>query len=348
MLRSAVENLPIESILIHRLSVVEKIQKQTNSFCEIANTSQRDLPTLQVGCVGEKFYLLSNFDVFYGIQESRLDNAECNVHDFDNETELLIKHVRLNKNPIGFNPLSLFPLIKFLESNGINTDQISGLLQIHDTINEKIINQNLSTDAINGLSELYTILAMNLPQPIIPFYAIKLIAKCDLSQQKNAVETLSTLVIGAGINASRFYFPSPEEIQIQLNDSSFYQSSHESVIVKPKGSGKTTIQNMKQAEYLRKIEKDSIIIPATETTPAIIFNKKTNSASIVNEENTIIKYTSIDKKPVYALSEKLTKDFTPEQLEKLQEFSFKSQNHLAHFIEKHPDIKGVVLYQNEI
>ncbi|MBA4717654.1 MAG: hypothetical protein HRO68_00490 [Nitrosopumilus sp.] len=242
MLRSTTENFPILSVLIHRLSVVEKIAKQTDMFCDIANVSQRELPLPIVGCVKEHFYLLSGFDVFYGVQKSNLDNIECTIHDFDTEVEFLIEHVRLNKNPTVFNPLSLFPLIEFIKTNGVSDEQISGLLQIHNTIYEKIINQNLHSDTIKKLSELYSFLAENLTQPNIPFYAIKLIAQCDLSEQTNAVELMRKLVTAIQVKDTKFIFPSYEELKIQLENPEFYQAKHESVIINPKGDATSTTE----------------------------------------------------------------------------------------------------------
>ena len=265
-LRSATINLPISSIQIHKFSVVEKNEKQSEMFCNIANISQKELPLPIVGCVGEKFYLLNRFDVFYGVQKSRIDSIECTVNDFDNDVEFLIEHVRLNKNPVAFNPLKLFPLIAYLKTKSINSEQIPGLLQIHKTIHEDMINLSLSNDALFELSNIFIHLSQNVTNPIIPFFAIKLVANCDESKQKDAAIQLKKLIDTTRINDSKFNWPSHEEIKLLLNDDEFHQEQHKSVISSPKEDTPNK-SSLKDAEKIVTQVKDSIIIPATSLHP---------------------------------------------------------------------------------
>lgn len=322
-LRSSTLNLPVSSIQIHKFSVVEKNQKQTNMFCNIANISQKELPLPVVGCVNEKFYLLNGFDVFYGVQKSHVDNIECIVNDFDTDAEFLIEHVRLNKNPISFNPLKLFPLIKYLKTKSINHEQITRLLQIHKTNYEEMINLTLSTDAITELSDIFIYLSQNITNPTIPFFAIKQVANCDESKQKDAAILLKELINTTRVNDFKFNWPSHEEIKLRLDNPGFFQEQHKSIIASPKGD-EPSKSDLKKAENTATRVKDSIIIPATNLHPQMIVDKKTDSVKFLNEKNSIIKLEEHDKQPVYALSPKVTSNLNFENVSSVKVLPFKS------------------------
>ena len=342
-LRSATLNLSVSSINIHKFTIVEKNEKQTEMFCNIANVSQKELPLPVVGYVNEKFYLLNRFDVFYGVQKSRVDNVECVVNDFDNDVEFLIEHVRLNKNPIAFNPLKLFPLIEYLKTKSINSEQIPGLLQIHKTIHEDITNLSLSSDAISELSDIFIYLSQNITNPTIPFYAIKLVANCDQSKQKDAAVLLKELINTTRISDSKFNWPSHEEIKLRLNNPDFFQQQHKSIISNPKDDVPSKA-NLKDAETMVTKIKDSIIIPATDLHPQMIVDKKTGSVKFVNKKNSIIKLEERDKQPVYALSHKVTNNLDFENISTVKVLTFKSTEKVHRFLDSHPDIKGVLMY----
>ena len=342
-LRSTTINLPISSIQIHKFSVVEKNEKQSEMFCNIANISQKELPLPIVGCVGEKFYLLNRFDVFYGVQKSRVDNIECTVNDFDNDVEFLIEHVRLNKNPVAFNPLKLFPLIAYLKTKSINSEQIPGLLQIHNTIHEDMINLSLSPNVISELSDIFIHLSQNVTNPTIPFFAIKLVANCDESKQKDASILLKKLIDTTRINDSKFNWPSHEEIKLLLDDSEFHEEQHKSVISSPKNDTPNK-SSLKNAEKIVTQVKDSVIIPATKLHPQMIVDKKTDSVKFVHEKNGIIKLEEADKQPVFALSHKVTDYLDFENITHVKVLSFKSTEKVHRFLDSHPDIKGVLMY----
>ena len=312
-------------------------------FCEIANISQKELPLPIVGCIGGKFYLLSGFDVFYGVQKSRLDNIECMVNDYTNDVEFLIEHVRLNKNPISFNPLKLFPLIKYLKTKSISSEQIPGLLQIHKTIHEDITNLTLSNDAISELSDIFIYLSQNITNPTIPFYAIKLVANCDESKQKDAAIILKKYLDTTRLSDSKFNWPSHQEIKLLLDDPEFFQKQHKSVIVSPKGDVPSK-SSLKDSENMVTQVKDTIIIPATDLHPQIFVDKKTESVKFVDEKNSIIKLEEHDKQPVFALSRKVTDNLDFEDLTSVKVLAFKSTDKVHRFLDSHPDIKGVLMY----
>lgn len=342
-LRSTTINLPVSSIQIHRFTIVEKIEKQSDMFCNIANISQKELPLPVVGCINEKFYLLSGFNIFYGVQKSRLDNIECTVNDFDNDVEFLIEHVRLNKNPIAFNPLKLFPLIDYLKTKSISSDQIPELLQIHKTPHEDIINLILSSDAISELSNIFIYLSQNVTNPTMPFFAMKLVANCDESKQKDAAILLKELINTTRVNDSKFNWPSHEEIKLRLNNTDFFQEQHKSVIVSPKGDVPSK-SSLKDSENMITLVKDSIIIPATDLHPQIFVDKKTESVKFVDEKNSIIKLEEHDKQPVYALSRKVTDNLDFENITSVKVLTFKSTDKVHRFLDSHPNIKGVLMY----
>jgi len=345
MLKSPTVNFSVSSILIHKYSVVEKIQKQVDMFCNIANISQRELPVPVLGCVGDKFYLLTGYDVFYGVQQSRLDNIECVVRDFNDDVEFLIEHVRLNKNPIAFNSLKLFPLIEYFKTKGIKDEQISGLLQIHDTIHEKILTQNLTVSAVKEFSNLFSLLSQNLTNPTIPFYVIKQVANCDMSEQQNAVLLIRDYINSQRITDSRFNWPSYEELEIQLNNPEFYQEKQKSVIVIPKGDDEPTISEMSKAEQINSQLKNSIIIPASPLHPQMIVNKKTNEVKIVSEKENIIKLESKENTPMFVLSSKVIENLDFQEPIEVKLFNFKTIIKLKQFLDTHSEIHGVLMYK---
>ncbi len=342
-LRSATINLPLSSIQIHKFTVVEKIERQADMFCNIANVSQKELPLPIVGCIDEKFYLLTGFDVFYGVQKSRLDNIECTVNDFDSDIEFLTEHVRLNKNPIAFNPLKLFPLIEYLKTKSINSEQIFGLLQIHNTIHEDMVNLVLSSDAITELSDIFIYLSQNVTNPTMPFYAIKLVAKCDFNKQKDAAIILKKLINTTKINDFKFNWPAFEEIKLKLSNPGFFEEEHKSVIVSPKGDTPSKSNLEDAAKKITQV-KDTIIIPATDSHPEIFVDKKTDSVKYIDEQDSVIKLEEHDKKPVYALSSKVTDNLDFENVSSVKILPFKSTEKIHRFLNSHPNIKGVLMY----
>ncbi len=344
MLKAPTENLPLSVIIIHRLNTVVPIKNNVNQFCKIANISQRDLPLVTVGYVKEKYYLLSGIDVFHGVVNSRLDNIECIVINFESELDFLIKHVTLNKNPNGFNPLSLFPLVEYMKSNGITSDQIPGLLQIHDTIHEDIINQKLSPDAIIELSNIFLFLADKLTNPTIPFYLIKQIAKCDYNKQKSGVLLIKDTLSQLSINDHRFGWMLPEEIKLKLGDSDFHQEKEKSTVVIPDGEKPTNV-SLKKAKDISNQLKHSIVIPATNTRPEMIVDTKTHDVKIVSEKDNIVKLESVDSKPVYMISDKVIESLDVTEESQLKSFKFTAISKLQSFLEKHPDVQGVLMYK---
>jgi len=342
MLRSATINLPISSIQIHKFTLVEKNEKQTERFCEIANISQKELPLPVVGCVNEKFYLLSRFDVFYGVQKSKVDNIECTVNDFDNDVEFLIEHVRLNKNPVAFNPLKLFALIDYLKTKSISSEQIPGLLQIHKTIHEEMTNLVLSHDAISELSDIFIYLSQNITNPTIPFYAMKLVANCDESKQKDAAILLKELINTTRINDSKFNWPSHEEIKLRLNNPDFFQEQHKSQIVIPNGV-KLDKAQLKKAEKITTTLNDSILIPIPESHPYVIYNKKTNEVKFADDIGKNIKLENVDMKNSLVLSGKEVDNLNFRKISDVKSLFFESTEKIHQFLDSNPNVKEVII-----
>ncbi len=347
MLRSITELLPLSTINIHKFNAIEKNQKEIDRFSDIANISQKDLPVLLIGCVNEKFYLLNNINVFYGVHKSKLENIECSIHDFSTISEFLIEHVKVNKNPQYFNSMKLFPIVSFLTNHDVKPDQIAGVLQIHDTIYEKIINKNLHPDAIEKLSNLFIFLSEKLTDPKIPFYVIKEVSKCDLNKQEVAVDLIHKLIGTKPITDSRFSFPSQEEIHIQVNDPHFFQTKHESAIAIPPGQTPSK-NNIEESHNMLKQFKDAIIIPKTSTTPAYVINKKTNDVKTIHNENTLVKLEDVEHKPIFSIPPKFTSMLNLNEPQDVKLQGFKTNEKLIQFLETHPNISGVLIYKNEL
>ena len=76
----------------------------------------------------------------------------------------------------------------------------------------------------------------------------------------------------------------------------------------------------------------------------MIVDKKTDSVKFVDEKNSIIKLEDIDKQPVFALSHKVTDYLDFENVTNVKVLSFKSIEKVHRFLDSHPNIKGVLMY----
>ncbi|MCJ8306539.1 MAG: hypothetical protein HRU07_05755 [Nitrosopumilus sp.] len=222
---------PLEKVHIHKVNVVVKIKKQIVLYEEIAKTAPKTLPVIQLGRISDKLFVLSNFDVYYGVKQYGLKSIECEIFDFKNDVEFIIEHVKLNKNPIGFNPLLLYGVLDYLESQKIPKSQALGLLQIHKTTNNKLLDLELHPKVIESLCSLHNHLAEKLLNFTIPYYIAELISKCKPIEQINAAGRITTLIKSSNITELKFAWPSVEEIEILLSNPIFREESKNSVIV---------------------------------------------------------------------------------------------------------------------
>jgi len=161
--------IPINDIVFHKISVISPIKKQVIQYTYIANHTPESLPVIRLGRVYDKLYALTDFDVICGVRNSRLTEISSHITDFKNETEFIIQHVKINKNPTGFNQFSLFQVIDYLKSHQIPKEKAMELLQINH-IHHKLLDLPLYSDVIVQLSEFHEFLSEKLTTVNIPYY----------------------------------------------------------------------------------------------------------------------------------------------------------------------------------
>lgn len=337
--------IPIENIHVHRVNVVTPIKKQIDSYKEIARLSPKTLPPINLGRVDGRLYVLSNFDLYYAIRDSRLAEIQAQVTDFKDITEFVIEHVKLNKNPTGFNPLLLFGVMDYLKDQGISQQKALGLLHVYKTLDQKLLELPLQHNAIRKLCKLYSFLSEKLSNLTIPFYISQAISNCEDNKQGEAVSKIEALIRTGKVSDTKFTWPSVEEIETILKNPSYHKTVKDSKIVNLK-EVKPSIKEKKISKELLTKSKNVIIIPGNNKHPSIMVNKKTGTVQTIVEKNTVIKLIDKESKPVYNLPQKavdhldLEKDTT-----NLKMKCFTKSSDMVSFLKKHPKLQAVLYYR---
>jgi len=208
--------ISIDDIYIHEINVITPIKKQIIQYTNIANNTPESLPIVRLGRISNKLYVLADFSVFYGIKESKLTSITSEIIDFKNDVEFIIQHVKLNKNPTGFNQFSLFKVIDYLNSCNIPKEKALELLQIHQTIHHKLLDLPLHQNTIQQLSEFHEFLSEKLTTVSIPYYIPVIISRFEKSKQTEITKEVIELVKAFKTADSKFSFPAIEALQILL------------------------------------------------------------------------------------------------------------------------------------
>jgi len=333
--------IPIDFIHIHEINVITPIKKQIIQYTNIANSTPKSLPIVRLGRIHDKLYVLSDFGVFYGIKNSRLTEIACNVIDFKNDIEFIIQHVKLNKNPTGFNQFSLFKVINYLNSQNIPEEKTLELLQINHTIHHKLLELSLHPDTIQQLSELHEFLSEKLTTVTIPYYIPEIISRFEQSNQTEITKEIIELVKVFATTDYRFSFPAVEALRILLikpvkNNSTVITPEH----VQP------TEQQKKIVENIISTSNNVTCILGDKDNPTYLFNKKTNTLSTVNEKDTVISLEETPSQKIYALSPNIVKYLELEESEKpLKIKKFSKSSDLISYLKKDSDLQGVVLFK---
>jgi len=333
--------VPVDSIHIHEINVVTPIKKQIIQYTNIANQTPESLPVIRLGRISDKLYLLADFGVFYGIKESKLTSITCSIVDFKNETEFIIQHVKLNKNPTGFNQFSLFKVIDYLNSRDIPKEQALEMLQIHQTIHHKLLNLELHPNVIIKLSELHELLSEKLTNFSIPYYIPEIISRFEKSKQSEITLNVIQLIKSFKTADSKFSFPAVEAFQILLGK----PDENNSTIIIP-DNVEPSIQQKKIVEDIINTSKNVTCILGDKNNPTYLFNKKTNSLSTVNAKDTIISLDETPSQKIYALSPNIVKYLELEEIDhpiKIKKFSNSSD--LITYLKKDSDLQGVVFFK---
>jgi len=111
MLASIPRQISVNNIHIHDINVISPIKKQVIQYTNIANHTPESLPIIRLGRIHDKLYALADFDVIHGVRASKLTDVASEIIDFKSDVEFVIYHVKLNKNPTGFNQFSLFKVL---------------------------------------------------------------------------------------------------------------------------------------------------------------------------------------------------------------------------------------------
>ncbi len=336
-----IKQIPINDISIHEVNVITPIKKQVTQYTDIANHTPESLPIIRLGKISNKLYVLADFGVFYGIQESKLTSITCEIIDFKNDVEFIIQHVKLNKNPTGFNQFSLFKVIDYLNSCNIPKEQALEILQINQTIHHKLLDLPLHLDTIQQLSEFHKFLSEKLTTVTIPYYIPEIISKFEQSKQIEITKEVIELVKAFKTADSKFSFPAVEAFQILLGK----PEENNSTILIP-DDVKPSTKQMEVAQNIINTSKNVICIPGNNNHPSYLINKKTNTISTVNEKDTITTINETPSQKIYALPPNIVKYLKLEEAEKpLKIKKFSNSSDLISYLQQDSDLQGVVLFK---
>jgi len=333
--------IPIDFIHIHKINVITPIKKQVIQYTNIANSTPESLPIIRLGRIHDKLYVLADFGVFYGIKKSRLTEITCNVIDFKNDVEFIIEHVKLNKDPTGFNQFLLFKVINYLTSQNITEAKTLELLQINQTIHHKLLELPLHPDTIQQLSELHEFLSAKLTAVTIPYYIPEIISRFEQSNQTKITKEVIELVKAFKTTDYGFSFPAVEAFRILLIN----PVKNKSTVITPEHV-QPTEQQKKIVEDIISTSNNITCILGDKNNPTYLFNKKTNSLSTVNAKDTIITLDETPSQKIYALSPNIVKYLELEEAEKpLKIKKFSKSSDLISYLKKDSDLQGVVLFR---
>ena len=333
--------IPIDFIHIHKINVITPIKKQITQYTNIANHTPESLPVIRLGRIHDKLYVLSDFGVFYGIKKSRLTEITCNVIDFKNDVDFVIEHVKLNKDPTGFNQFLLFKVINYLNSQNIPEEKTLELLQINQTIHHKLLDLPLHPNTIQQLSELHEFLSEKLTTVTIPYYIPEFISRFEQSKQIEITNEIVELVKAFTTTDYRFSFPAVEALQILL----IKPVKNKSEIIVPDGVVPSK-QQMEVAKNIVNTSNNVTCILGDKNNPTYLFNKKTNSLSTVNAKDTIISLDETPSQKIYALSPNIVKYLELEETDKpIKIKKFPKSSDLISYLKKDSDLQGVVLFK---
>lgn len=341
MLSIVQRQILIKDVIIHEINVISPIKKQITLYTNIANQTPKSLPIVRLGRINDKLYLLADFDVFYGVKESKLTQIECEVIDFKNEPDFIIQHVKLNKNPTGFNQFLLFKVFEYLKSCSIHKDKALELLQINQTIYHRLIDLSLHQNTIQQLVEFHEFLSEKLTITNIPFYIPEIISKFENSKQLEIILDVIELVKSLNTADSKFSFPAIEAIQILVGT----PEKNNSTIIIPENV-KPTIQQKKIVDDIIKTSKNITCILGDKNNPTYLYNKKTDTLSTVNSKNTIISLNETPSQKIYALPPNIVEYLKLEETDnplKIKKFSNSSE--LILHLQKDSGLQGVVLFK---
>ena len=340
LVESSTQLTTVDSIHIHEINVISPIKKQVIQYTNTANNTPETLPVIRLGRINDKLYALADFDVIHGVRNSRLTEVACNVIDFKNDVEFIITHVKLNKNPTGFNQFSLFRVIDYLNSHDIHKEKALEMLQINQ-IHHKLLDLPLHSDVINKLSEFHEFLSEKLTNFSIPYYIPEIISRFEKSKQIEIVSDAIELIKTHNMSDSRFSWSAIEEFQIFLGK----PVANKSKIIISDGVV-PSVRQMEVAKNIVKTSKNVICIPGNDIHPTYLINKKTDTVSTVNDKDTITTINETPSQKIYALPSNIVKYLKLEDIDKpIKIKKFSNSSDLITYLKKDSNLQGVVLFK---
>ncbi len=341
LVESSVTIIPVDSIHIHKINVITPLKKQVTQYTDIANQTPESLPTVRLGRIHDKLYGLADFDVIHGVKNSRLTETACSVVDFKSEVDFIIQHVKLNKNPTGFNQFSLFQVINYMNSQNIPKEQAIKLLQINQINHHKLLHLDLHPNVIEQLSDFHDYLSEKLTHFSIPYYLSEIISRFEKSKQIQITKDAIELVKTHNMSESRFSWPAIEEFQIFLGK----PDENKSTLIIP-DNVKPSTKQMEIANNIVNTSKNVICIPGDGTHPSYLINKKTNTVSTINDKDTITTINETASQKIYALPPNIVKYLKLEEADKpLKIKKFSNSSDLISYLKKDSELQGVVLFK---
>lgn len=332
----------LEDITIHEISVVVPLRRRIESYRKAAKEDPGGLAALELGNVGSRLYVTGDLDLYYGMIEAGLAEAECEVIELSDEAELVVRHVRANKDPSGFNPLLLQAATEFLKGFGVEKAKAAGLFQVYGA-GRKILDLPLEPDALRGLCGLCEFLAESLSGFMLPLYLPQKISRCEPAKQRLMTESVIRLVKSRPVTDSRFAWPTPEEIDI-LIDSTSGEKPSRSVVVIPDGE-KPSRQAREQAGRIAQTAKDIVCIPRTTEHPAYVVDLKTRGVSIVDEKETVTLLREADSEKTFLFPPKAARSLGLSESVDVKMRVFGSAAVLIKYLQAAPKIRGVLFYR---
>lgn len=315
----------------HSLDVSIPIRKQIEVYKQVALDGDKDLPPIKVAKIAAaggkvQYWLLADVDVYLGVAAAAHDQSiaekpvmmKCQIEACDDMTDFLIKHVRYNQRPVGFNPLLLRKVAAYLaEHKGTAYDNdIAKLFQISNTAHQKFLTLDIDDEAVNIITELCGFLAARLSQFILPYYIPYMISKKSRDIQAKVASKISSLIRVRPISDMRFAWPSPEEITILINTPKYgdtyikddssdkaerTQTSFNPVKYDTDVDEDSKAQTHKQAKTDFAVQKSDIIIPDGAKPPTTAALRR--SKEIIKSARGVLVIPKGDGHPAYVVDQ---------------------------------------------
>ena len=360
--RGRLQSIRVASIRVHELDVTVPLQKQVDVYRRMFDEAAAggwppphrpdDIPAVRVGSVSGTTYLMADGDVYRGALAAGAESIRCVVVRCADMSDFLVRHVRHNHRPAGFNPLLLRRVAEYLDAHGSGEDAAALSRMCRGTVHQKFLSLDLEPGAAAVLGRLCEFLGMRLSQFVLPYYIPHHISRQGPDMQEELALKVSGLVRTRPVTDARFAWPSPEEIEI-MSDSPRYRLDGEAAVVTPEGE-QAAPGEVRRAEQLIKGMRDVIAIPGTDAHPPYLVDLKTKRVSAVEDRETVTVLREVEDpegggSAAYLFPQKAGRWLglagSRKDGEDIGMVQFAGAAGLAEFAREHNGARGVVFYR---